>query len=59
MSLFSAIGIILLAGALVLFGYQGIGAFLEMGTSDEFVYKNISFVDILDEEYYSWIESPK
>ena len=57
MSIFSAIGIILLFSALVLFAYQGVSAFLGMGTSDEFVYENVSFVDILDEEYFSWIDS--
>jgi ABC-type phosphate transport system permease subunit len=57
MAKFSTIGIILLVAAFVLFGYQGIAAFLEMGTSDEFVYENISFVGILDEEYFSWIDS--
>jgi hypothetical protein len=57
MSSFSAIGIILLVAAFVLFGYQGIAAFLEMGTSDEFVYKNINFTDILDEKYLNWIDS--
>ncbi len=57
MSIFSAIGIILLAAAFILFGYQALSAFLEMGASDEFVYENISLVDILDEKYYSWIYS--
>ena len=57
MTLFSLIGIILLISALVLFGYQGISAFLDMGTSDEFVYENVSFVDILDEGFFSWIDS--
>jgi hypothetical protein len=57
MSMFSAIGIILLAAAFILFGYQGLSAFLEMGVTDEFVYHNISIVDILDEKYYSWIYS--
>jgi hypothetical protein len=57
MSIFSAIGIILLAAAFILFGYQGLAAFLEMSASDKFVYKNISLVDILDEKYYSWISS--
>jgi hypothetical protein len=51
------IGIILLLSALVLFGYQGISAFLGMGTSDDFVYENIRFVDILDEGFFSWIDS--
>ena len=57
MSIFAAIGIILLAAAFILFGYQALSAFLEMGASDEFVYHNISIVDILDEKYYSWIYS--
>ena len=56
MSIFSTIGIILLVSALVLFAYQVISAFLGMGTSDEFVYENVSFVDILDEEFFSWID---
>jgi hypothetical protein len=57
MSTFSKIGITLLVLALVLFGYQGISAFLGMGTSDDFVYKNVSFVDLLGEEFFSWIDS--
>jgi hypothetical protein len=57
MTIFSAIGIILLVAAFILFGYQGLSAFLEMGASDKFVYDNISIVDILDEKYYSWIYS--
>jgi hypothetical protein len=57
MSIFSAIGIIFLVAAFILFGYQGLSAFLEMGSSDKFVYENISIVDILDEKYYSWIYS--
>ena len=55
MTIFAAIGIILLVSAFILFGYQGLSAFLEMGTTDKFVYKNICLVDILDEKYYSWI----
>ena len=57
MSIFAAIGIILLAAAFILFAYQGLSAFFEMGASDTFVYNNISIVDILDEKYYSWINS--
>ena len=56
MSIFSLLGIILLILALVLFGYQGISAFLDMGTSDDFVYENVSFVDILDEGFFSWVD---
>ena len=57
MSIFGTIGIILLIGALVIFAYQGISAFMDMGTSDEFVYENVSFVDVLDEGSFSWIDS--
>lgn len=56
MSIFSVIGILLLILALVLFAYQGIQAFMDMGTSDGFVYENVSFVDILDEGSFSWID---
>ena len=56
MSIFSLVGILLLIFALVLFAYQGIQAFMEMGTSDEFVYENVSFVDVLDEGSFSWID---
>ena len=57
MTIFSVIGTIFLVSAFILFGYQGLSAFLEMGATDEFVYKNICLVDILDEKYYSWIYS--
>jgi len=57
MSIFGTIGIILLIGALVIFAYQGISAFMDMGTSDEFVYENVSFVDVMDEGFFSWIDS--
>ena len=56
MSIYSAIGIILLIGAFVIFAYQGIYAFLGMGTSDDFIYENITFVDILDEDFFSWVD---
>jgi len=56
MTIFSAIGIILLISAFILFGYQGLSAFLSMRTTDQFVYENIRLVDILDEKYYSWIK---
>ena len=57
MSIFSTIGIILLVFGLVLFGYQGLSALLGMGATDEFVYENVSFADILDEGSFSWIDS--
>ena len=57
MNKFSVIGSILLVSAFLLFVYQVITAFLGMGTSDEFIYKNIRLVDVLDEKYINWIGS--
>lgn len=57
MSIFSLLGIILLIAALVLFGYQGISAFLDMGASDEFVYENVSFADVLGDGFFSWVDT--
>jgi hypothetical protein len=57
MTIFSAMGIILLISAFILFGYQGLSAFLAMGTTEQFVYENIGLVDILDEKYYSWVNN--
>ena len=54
---YSAIGSILLVSTFLLFGYQVITAFLGMGTSDEFVYKNIGLVDVLAEKYILWIDN--
>jgi hypothetical protein len=36
-------------------GYQAIAAFLELGISDKFVFKNIRRIDILDDKYLAWI----
>jgi hypothetical protein len=57
MNKFSVIGSILLVSAFLLFVYQVITAFLGMGTSDEFIYKNIRLMDVLDEKYINWIGS--
>ena len=56
MSVFSLLGICLLVIGLALFGYQGLSAFLDMGTSDEFVYENIRLIDLLGEGMFDWID---
>jgi hypothetical protein len=56
MGAFSTIGIILLVCAVILFAYQVMAAFLGMGTSDDFVYRNISLEDILSESSTNWVE---
>ena len=55
MSIFSLAGFIFLIATLSLLGYQVIAAFMELGLSDKFVYKNIRLVDILDEKHLAWI----
>jgi hypothetical protein len=57
MSVFSLLGICLLVLGVALFGYQGLSAFLGMGTSDEFVYQNIRLADILGEGLFTWVDS--
>lgn len=57
MNKYSVIGSILLVSTFLLFAYQVITAFLGMGTSDEFIYKNIRLVDVLAEKYTGWIDS--
>ena len=57
MNKYSVIGSILLVSTFFMFAYQVITAFLGMGTSDEFVYKNIRLVDVLAEKYFDWIDS--
>jgi hypothetical protein len=55
MAVFSTIGIILIVCAGLLFAYQVMAALLGMGTSDSFVYENISLEDILSESSLDWI----
>ena len=55
MSIFSLAGFIFLIATLSLLGYQVIAAFMELGLSDKFVYKNIRLVDILDDKHLAWI----
>jgi hypothetical protein len=54
---YSVIGSILLISTFLLFAYQVITAFLGMGTSDEFVYRNIRLVNVLAEKHIDWIDS--
>ena len=56
MSVFSLLGICFLVMGLGLFGYQGLSALLDMGTSDEFIYGNIKLVAILGGGMFTWID---
>ena len=55
MSIFSVFGIIFLLASLGLLGYQAIAAFLTLGVSNNFVFKNIRLIDILNDKYLAWI----
>lgn len=56
MAVFSTIGIILMVCAGILVAYQVMSALLGMGTSDDFVFENISLEDILGERVFDWID---
>jgi len=56
MSTYTLIGLILLASAILLFGYQVIEGFLGMGTSDDYVYENIRFEAVLGEGAQDWVD---
>jgi len=56
MSTYTLIGLILLASAILLFGYQVIDGFLNMGTSDDYVYQNVRFEAILGEGAQDWVD---
>ena len=44
-----------MVSAVIVFAYQVMSAFLGMGTSDNFVYENISLEDFLSESSLDWI----
>ena len=54
MSTFAFLGIILLVASILLFAYQVMTAFMQMGTSNEFTFENISLADILDVSAAEW-----
>ncbi len=49
MSTSSFLGIILLIAAILLIAYQGMTAFMGMGTSNEFVFENVRLADFLND----------
>ncbi|MDX1709171.1 MAG: hypothetical protein R3274_11260 [Desulfobacterales bacterium] len=56
MSIFTLLGIIFLAASIATFGYQGMTAFMDMGTSDDFEFKNIQVADMLGISTEEWVE---
>lgn len=56
MSTYTFIGLILLASAILLFGYQVIDGLLDMGTSDDYVYQNVRFESVLGQGVQDWVD---
>jgi hypothetical protein len=56
MSAFTLIGLILMACAILLFGYQAMDGLMSMGISDDFAYHNIRFEAILGEGAQDWVD---
>jgi hypothetical protein len=56
MSIFTLLGIIFLVASIATFGYQGMMAFMDMGTSDDFEIENIQLADMLGVSTEEWIE---
>ena len=50
MSTSSLLGIVFLIAAILLLAYQGMTAFMGMGTSNDFVFENIRLADFMDVE---------
>lgn len=50
------IGLILMAFAILVFGYQVMDGLMSMGTSNEYVFENIRFEAILGEGAQDWVD---
>ena len=57
MSKLGVIGFLFLVAGFFLLCYQFISAALKLGPSDDFVYRNIRLVDVLNQKYFSWIDT--
>ena len=57
MSKLGVIGFLFLVAGFFLLCYQFISAALKLGPSDDFVYRNIRLIDVLNQKYFSWIDT--
>ena len=57
MSKLGIIGFLFLVATFFLLCYQLISAALKLGTSNDFVYKNVHLIDVLDQKYFNWIDT--
>ncbi len=57
MSKLGVIGFLFLVAGFFLLCYQFILAALKLGPSDDFVYRNIRLIDVLNQKYFSWIDT--
>ena len=57
MSKLGVSGFLFLMAGFLLLCYQFILAALKLGTSNDFVYRNVRLVDVLSRKYFSWIDT--
>lgn len=57
MSKLGVSGFLFLTAGFLLLCYQFILAALKLGTSNDFVYRNVRLVDVLSRKYFSWIDT--
>ena len=55
MSKLGVSGFLFLMAGFLLLCFQFISAALKLGPSNEFVYKNVRLIDVLNSKYFSWI----
>ena len=56
MTISTLMGLILMAFAGILFGYQVIDGFMNMGSSNDYLYENIRLESILGESTLDWVD---
>jgi len=57
MSKLGVIGFLFLVATFFLLCSQLISAALKLGPSNDFVYKNVRLIDVLDQKYFNWIDT--
>ena len=57
MSKLGVSGFLFLMAGFLLLCYQFISAALKLGTSNDFVYRNVRLIDVLNQKYFNWIDT--
>ena len=57
MSKLGVSGFLFLIAGFFLLCYQFISAALKLGPSNDFVYRNVRLIDVLNQKYFNWIDT--